>query len=117
MRHKRPVYIELPRDLTGIVCSCTRNPLPQVTGSDPHALCEALSEAVHRISTAERPVLVAGIEVQRFGLQKPFMQLVEATGIPFATTPLSKSTLSEDHPLFVGVYEGGRRQGAGPSGR
>ena len=106
VRHKRPVYIELPRDLTGIVCSCTRNPLPQVTGSDPHALCEALSEAVHRISTAERPVLVAGIEVQRFGLQKPFMQLVEATGIPFATTPLSKSTLSEDHPLFVGVYEG-----------
>jgi indolepyruvate decarboxylase len=34
------------------------------------------------------------------------MQLVETTGIPFATTPLSKSTLSEDHPLFVGVYEG-----------
>lgn len=106
VRHKRPVYIELPRDLTGIVCSCTRNPLPQASGSDPHALREALAEAVHRISNAKRPVLVAGVEIQRFGLQKPFLQLVEATGIPFATTPLSKSTLSEDHPLFVGVYEG-----------
>lgn len=106
VRHKRPVYIELPRDLTGIVCSCTRNPLPHASGSDPHALREALAEAVHRISDAKRPVLVAGIEIQRFGLQKPFMQLVETTGIPFATTPLSKSTLSEDHPLFVGVYEG-----------
>ena len=106
VRHKRPVYIELPRDLTGIVCSCTRTPLPQASGSDPHALREALTEAVHRISNARQPVLVAGVETQRFGLQKPFMQLVEATGIPFATTPLSKSTLSEDHPLFIGVYEG-----------
>lgn len=106
VRHKRPVYIELPRDLTGIVCSCSRNPLPPASGSDPHALREALAEAVHRIRDAQRPVLVAGIEIQRFGLQKPFMQLVETTGIPFATTPLSKSTLSEDHPLFVGVYEG-----------
>lgn len=106
VRHKRPVYIELPRDLTGIVCSCPRNPLSPASGSDPHALREALAEAVRRISDARRPVLVAGIEIQRFGLQKPFMQLVETTGIPFATTPLSKSTLSEDHPLFVGVYEG-----------
>ncbi|ABA90093.1 2-oxoacid decarboxylase/dehydrogenase/transferase, putative [Syntrophotalea carbinolica DSM 2380] len=106
VRHKRPVYIELPRDLTGTVCSCTRNPLPPATGSDPDALREALAETVQRLGQARHPVLVAGIEIQRFGLQKPFMQLVEATGIPFATTPLSKSTLSEDHPLFVGVYEG-----------
>jgi indolepyruvate decarboxylase len=106
VRHKRPVYIELPRDLTSTVCSCSRNPLPPAPTSDSGALCEALFETVKRISKARHPVLIAGIEIQRFGLQKPFMQLVEATGIPFATTPLSKSTLSEDHPLFLGVYEG-----------
>lgn len=110
--HKRPVYIELPRDLTGIICSCERKEVPKPSVSDPHALGEALKEAVHRISKAKQPVLVAGIEIQRFGLQELFMQLVETTGIPFATTPLSKSTLSEDHPLFIGVYEGavGREQ-------
>jgi indolepyruvate decarboxylase len=106
VRHKRPVYIELPRDLTGTVCSCTRNPLPPAQGSDPGALREALTETVQRIGNSQNPVVIAGIEIQRFGLQKPFMQLVESTGIPFATTPLSKSTLSEDHPLFLGVYEG-----------
>lgn len=51
-------------------------------------------------------MLIAGVEIQRFGLQQPLLQLLEATGIPFATTPLSKSTLCEDHPLFLGVYEG-----------
>jgi indolepyruvate decarboxylase len=106
VRYKRPVYIELPRDLTGSVCSCTHNPLAPALGSDPEALREALAEAAHRLGNARRPVIIAGIEVQRFGLQKPLLQFAETTGIPFACTPLSKSTMSEDHPLFLGVYEG-----------
>lgn len=106
LRHKRPVYIELPRDLTATLCSCSGNPPPPAPASDPDALREALAEATQRLVGARRPVLIAGIEIQRFGLQKPLLQFLEATGIPFATTPLSKSTLCEDHPLFLGVYEG-----------
>lgn len=106
VRYKRPVYIELPRDLTGTVCCCTGNPLPEAPGSNPDALREALADATRRLAEASRPVIIAGVELQRFGLQKAFLQFVESTGIPFATTPLSKSVLSEDHPLFLGVYEG-----------
>jgi indolepyruvate decarboxylase len=105
-RRKRPVYIELPRDLTETVCTCPRRSPPAVPEKDPEALREALAEAARRIKQARRPVLIAGIEIQRLGLRKAFMQLVESSGIPFATTPLSKSTLSEDHPLFLGVYQG-----------
>ncbi|MDY0263151.1 thiamine pyrophosphate-binding protein [Syntrophotalea acetylenica] len=106
VRYKRPVYIELPRDLTTATCSCPRDPMPPPEASDPQALREALDEAVRRITRACRPVLIAGIEIQRFGLQQSFLEFVHKTGIPFATTPLSKSTLSEDHPLFLGVYAG-----------
>jgi indolepyruvate decarboxylase len=106
MRHKQPVYIELPRDLTETTCSCSSDPSPPAPSSDPDALHEALTETVQRLAQAQRPVLIAGIEIQRFGLQQPLLQLLEATGIPFATTPLSKSTLCEAHPLFLGVYEG-----------
>ncbi len=106
VRHKRPVYIELPRDLTEAVCSGSGNPPPRPPASDPNALRAALAETVQRLGSARRPVLIAGIEIQRFGLQNTLLQLLEATGIPFATTPLSKSTLCEDHPLFLGVYEG-----------
>jgi indolepyruvate decarboxylase len=105
-RHKRPVYIELPRDLTETVCTCPCHPPASAPNSDPEALREALAETVRRVGQARRPVLVAGIEIQRLGLQKAFMQLVESSGMPFVTTPLSKSTLSEDHPLFLGVYQG-----------
>lgn len=106
VRHKQPVYIELPRDLTETLCSCSGNPSPPAPASDPNALREALAEATQRLIDAQRPVLLAGIEIQRFGLHQPLLQFLETTGIPFATTPLSKSTLSEDHPLFLGVYEG-----------
>ncbi|MCD4689601.1 MAG: alpha-keto acid decarboxylase family protein [Desulfuromonadaceae bacterium] len=106
LRHKRPVYIELPRDLTETLCSCRGNSQPSAPASDPNALREALAEATQRLAGARRPVLIAGIEIQRFGLQQSLLQFLEATGIPFATTPLSKSALCEGHPLFLGVYEG-----------
>ncbi len=106
LRHKRPVYIELPRDLTETLCSCRGNSQPSAPVSDPDALREALDETTQRIASARRPVLIAGIEIQRFGLQQSLLQFLEATGIPFATTPLSKSALCEGHPLFLGVYEG-----------
>ena len=35
------------------------------------------------------------------------MTLAESTGMPIATTLLGKSVISEAHPLFGGVYEGG----------
>ncbi len=106
IRHKQPVYIELPRDLTETICSGNCNSFPPAPVSEPDSLREALAEATQRLSSARRPVVLAGIEIQRFGLQKSLLQFLEATGIPFATTPLSKSTLCEDHPLFLGVYEG-----------
>lgn len=106
MRHKQPVYIELPRDLTETICSGNCNSPPPAPVSDPGALLEALAEASQRLSSARQPVVIAGIEIQRFGLQKNLLRFLEAAGIPFATTPLSKSTLCEDHPLFLGVYEG-----------
>jgi indolepyruvate decarboxylase len=35
------------------------------------------------------------------------LNLAESTGMPIATTILGKSVISEAHPLFAGVYEGG----------
>jgi indolepyruvate decarboxylase len=106
VRYKRPVYIELPRDLTSLACRLPVAPRVKEAASDADALQEAVSETLQRLGAAERPVLLAGVELQRFGLQTPFLQLVERAGIPFAVTPLGKSALSEDHPLYLGVYEG-----------
>jgi indolepyruvate decarboxylase len=59
------------------------------------------------LNRSERPVILAGVELHRFGLQDALVQLVEKLNVPVATTPLGKSVISETHPLCLGVYAGG----------
>ena len=106
MRYKRPGYIELPRDMVDVVPESSHpRALPRPV-SDPDALAEAVAEAARRIKAARRPVIVADVEVHRFGLQEQLLALAEGAGIPITTTILGKSVISERHPLFAGLYEG-----------
>jgi len=111
-RLKRPVYLELPRDMVAVVPEQIRPYAPPPRTSDPEALAEAVKEAAARIAAAKRPVIIAGIELHRWGLQADAVALAEKAGIPIAATMLSKSVVSEVHPLYVGLYEGalGRRE-------
>ena len=112
VQHKRPVYIELPRDMVNAPVTVEPQPARPSPEPDPIALREAVAEVLARINAAERPVILADIEIQRFGLQGELMRLVEGSNIPVAATILSKSVVREDHPLYLGVYEGamGRRE-------
>jgi indolepyruvate decarboxylase len=107
LRYKRPVYIELPRDMISAPANAVSKPLERQDTGDPDPLREALHEAVEMINASRRPVILAGIELHRFGLQQALVELVEKTSIPVAATLLSKSVIAERHPLYLGVYEGG----------
>ena len=74
--------------------------------ADAHALDEAVRETVQKLNAAKKPLIIAGVEIHRFGLQDQVIQLAEQAGIPIATTILGKSAVDETHPLFVGLYEG-----------
>ena len=105
-RTKRPVYIELPRDMVDVVPDVPYPFRPTEPVSDPDSLAEAVAEAVEWINRCQRAVIVAGVEIHRFGLQDDFVALAEGSQIPFAATLLGKSVISELHPLYVGLYEG-----------
>jgi indolepyruvate decarboxylase len=106
LRYKRPVYIELPRDQV-FVPGIPHHRAPSVhERSNPSTLQAALAEAVGMINQARKPVILADVEVHRFGLQDEVLQLVERTRIPIAATVLGKSVIGEQHPLYLGIYEG-----------
>ncbi len=107
LRYRRPGYIELPRDMVFTVPAAPYVRNIQEPASDPEVLSEAVAEAVRRISAARRPVILAGVEIHRFGLQDRLLALAEGAGIPMAASMQDKSVVSERHPLFVGIYEGG----------
>ena len=106
LRYKRPVYIELPRDMVSAPGLPAHTPAPLQDSSDPDALHEALAEAAQMINAARQPVLIAGVELHRFGLQDELVELIETLNMPTAASIQSKSVLAEQHPLFLGIYEG-----------
>jgi len=106
LRYKRPVYLEIPRDLLHAVPDVVHRRRTTENASDPDALREALDEAEAMLTKAKRPMILADVEIHRFHLQEELMELAEAAGLPIATTILGKSVVSEAHPLFAGVYEG-----------
>ncbi len=107
LRYKRPVYIELPRDIIHLPGKLDHQKVSDPETSNPDTLAAALEEAVSLINSAHQPVILADVELHRFGLQEALLQLVEKTNIPVAETILGKSVISELHPNYIGLYAGG----------
>src|SRR5580698_5060677 len=77
LRYKRPVYIELPRDMVNVAGIAHHPPAEPHAQSDPDILREALREAVEMITTSKQPVILVDVEVHRFGLQGDLLQLLD----------------------------------------
>jgi TPP-dependent 2-oxoacid decarboxylase len=104
--YRRPVYIEIPRDMVSArIIPVEEKRVPPDWDKGPFK--EALDEAVEMINQARQPVLVAGVELLRYGMDAAFRQLAEKTNLPVTSTLLGKSAFGERHPLYLGVYEGG----------
>lgn len=107
LKFKRPVYIEVPVDIVEMPCRAP-GPLAIDTAltSDRAALEEAVSEAVSLLEAAEQPVILAGVECHRLGIQRGLQDLIEHSGYPFASGLLGKTVIPEEHLQFIGVYGG-----------
>lgn len=101
-----PVYVELPRDIAGRPAGSARAGRAPVSRLDEDALVAAVAEVAELLDAAERPVVLVGEEVRRFGLQDEARAIIENANVPAATTLLGKAAVGEDHPLFMGVYAG-----------
>jgi len=105
LRHKRPVYIEIPRDRVTMTPIHPHSPLVEAPISDSDELREATGEALAMLWSSKSPVILAGIELNRFKLADSVLRFAEKHKIPIASTLLSKSVIRERHPLYVGVYQ------------
>jgi TPP-dependent 2-oxoacid decarboxylase len=107
MRFKRPVYIELPRDMVMVTGKRLHTPILPKINSDAETLRVALDEAITLINKASQPVILAGEEIHRFRLQEVLLDFIHKSNIPVAATILGKSVIDEDEPAYLGVYQGG----------
>ena len=106
-RESRPGYLELPRD------SLTRpvpRPLPPLTLPAVARVADLQRRAglalLEWMRSRERPVVLAGVEIHRFGLQQALQEVLEREGWPFATSLSGKTLLSEQHPSLSASTRG-----------
>ena len=104
--HKKPVYIEIPRDMVEKTIPHHKIFQPSSLKTDAASLQEALDEVTAILQKAKHPVIWAGHEIQRFGLVPELLHFAESYHIPIVSSLLGKTVISERHPLFVGVYFG-----------
>jgi indolepyruvate decarboxylase len=108
LQNKKPVYFEVPRNLVEQPILTEVKPFSfNYRVSDKDALEEALKETAHILSNCRYPLIWAGHEILRFDLAQPLLQFAEKNNIPIVSSLLGKTVIDENHPLFVGVYQGG----------
>src|SRR5213594_1223857 len=96
-----PVYLDLPGDVLGQPVEESRLTWPARNKPAPRSLGDpgAVKEAIALLARSSRALIIGGSGVWWSDAAVAFRQFVEATGIPFYTTPISRGTVPEDHDL------------------
>ncbi len=107
LRYSRPVYIEVPRDQVFEPCETVPSP-PKMLWSVGENTVNACAKAIlNKISQAEKPMIVAGIEIKRYGLEKQVAELSRKLDLPIVTTLTARGLFAEEREIdFYGTYVG-----------
>lgn len=115
-KHKKPVYIEIPRDiamqpLPGEINAVPKHSLdPEFPRSTPVSRAitmEPLLEKVRNVlEKSKSPIIWAGHEILRYRVSASLLAFAEKYRIPIVSTLLGKTVVDEHHPLFLGIYQG-----------
>lgn len=104
--YKRPIYLEIPADMVVEKCKDPGKFQFMEKESDASALQDSVAETVNLLTNAKNPIILVGMEVLRHQLQEPVKKLIEKSGFGFVAFPTGKTAISEDHPQFIGIYQG-----------
>jgi indolepyruvate decarboxylase len=103
--HRRPVYMAFPADVAEQNVTGEAHPIP-APYSDLASLTEAVEAILARLAAARTACLLPGILVARANAQRALRSFVDESNLPFATMFMGKSILDEQHPKYIGMYDG-----------
>jgi indolepyruvate decarboxylase len=104
LKHSRPVYIELPRDM--VMQPCEPVAPHRAETHDEEALKACADEILDRLAEAKLPVLMVGIEIRRYDLEEKVAALARRLGLPVVTSFMGRGLLAEAESPLHGTYLG-----------
>ncbi|CAK7192003.1 Indole-3-pyruvate decarboxylase [Commensalibacter sp. Nvir] len=106
-REKRPVYLQLPSDISFFEIDVYNQVLSlRHQTSDVQQLESLLQHIIKKLRKAENPAALLGMALDRFELDKLIQLTVENLNIPFATLSAAQCVLDGDHAHWIGGYSG-----------
>lgn len=104
---RRPVYIQLPSDITHIKIEVEKRPLNlDLPSGDPELFEIALNEVCTMFSKAIRPAFLIDYTAKVFGLSSILTEIATQWDIPYACLCTAKNIMDETLPQYVGTYSG-----------
>jgi indolepyruvate decarboxylase len=103
--HRRPVYMAFPADVANQMVVSSARPLDPPL-SDSTTLQSATDAIVGALEGARTACILPGLLAVRAGVREALQSFVDASGLPFATMFMDKSVLEEQHPAYIGMYDG-----------
>jgi acetolactate synthase-1/2/3 large subunit len=102
-----PVHLDLPDDVMQHEATGLPEPTPYMRWDGAiSAESPAIQTLAATIKQAERPVLVAGLGINRSGCEAQLQALVERLHVPVVFAVSAKGTLADDHPWCGGTFMG-----------
>ncbi len=99
-----PAFIGLPQDVQGWTydypVSFFDEHVHRIRRQSPDTA--EIADAIARLKTAKRPMIIAGGGVQYSGAVKELTAFAEATGIPVVETIAGRANMLDSHPLNIG---------------
>ena len=99
-----PVLIDLPKDVMAEMGSDEYPRTVNIRGYKPNTSVHVgqLKRAIAALSSAKKPLFLAGGGVMIAGARDAFAQVVEKTRVPVITTVMGRGSISTDNPLYIG---------------
>ncbi|MEK6709703.1 MAG: thiamine pyrophosphate-binding protein [Nitrospinota bacterium] len=112
-----PVHVDLPYDvMLAQAPEGASSPAPEGERHIARAGADhpGLQAAAGEIARAQRPVLIAGLQVNRSGeaAERALRALAERLGAPVFNSPAAKGAFPEQHPLAAGTFRGRKEERA-----
>jgi indolepyruvate decarboxylase len=107
---KRPVYLQLPSDISYITIDVPSDPFSCNFQSDRLLLDAFMERVTTRLHSAASIVLLVDADIARFGLAEKIMSISAALRAPIASMGTAKGVIDETHPHYLGLYAGAYSQ-------
>lgn len=101
-----PVYIEVPADIINEQITLVNSKQASPPFDNENNVEAASAEILRRLSKAKNPVIIVGVESERFNLKEHIAQLSEKLNVPVVSTLLARDLIPTDARNFFGTYLG-----------